>query len=101
MKNINNMMKQAKKMQSDLSTLEKDFDKKIVNSSVGGGMIKISANGSQKITSIQISEEIIKQKDNKVLEDLMLIAVNDVLNKSKEMASNEMKKITGGINIPG
>jgi DNA-binding YbaB/EbfC family protein len=77
------------------------LQKKTVEASSGGGMVKVIANGGQKIESIIFEKEIIDPDDIEMLQDLVLAAVNDALNKSQEMVSAEMGKLTGGLNIPG
>ena len=101
MKNMNNMMKQAQKLQKKMLKTQEELAKKTVETSAGGGMVKVIANGSQKIESIVLEKEIIDPDDVEMLQDLVLAAVNDALNKSQEMVSKEMGKLTGGLNIPG
>ena len=74
---------------------------KTIEASSGGGMVKVVANGSQKIESIVLEKEIVDSDDIEMLQDLILSAVNEALNKSQEMVSKEMGKLTGGLNIPG
>ncbi len=64
-------------------------------------MVKVIANGAQKIESIVMEKEVVDSEDIEMLQDLVLAAVNDALNKSQEMVSAEMGKLTGGLNIPG
>jgi DNA-binding YbaB/EbfC family protein len=64
-------------------------------------MVKVVANGSQKIESIVLEKEVVDPEDVEMLQDLVLAAVNDALNRSQEMVSAEMGKLTGGLNIPG
>lgn len=101
MKNMGNMMKQAQKLQSKMLKLQEDLAEKAVESTSGGGMVKVTANGKQQILSIQIEKEVVDPDDLEMLQDLILAAINDALVKSQEMVSNEMQKLTGGINIPG
>lgn len=101
MKNMNGMMKQAQKMQKKMLKMQEELAEKTVESSAGGGMVKVVANGSQKIESISLEKEIVDPEDIEMLEDLVVAAVNDALNKSQEMVSGEMNKITGGLKIPG
>ena len=82
------------RMQEELAT-------KTVETSAGGGMITVVANGAQKIVSIKIEKEVVDPDDVDMLEDLVLAAVNDALVKSQEMVSGEMGKLTGGMKIPG
>jgi DNA-binding YbaB/EbfC family protein len=101
MKGMGNMMKQAQKLQSKMLKLQEELAEKTVETTSGGGMVKVVANGRQQIVSIQIEEEIIDPDDVEMLQDLILAAINDALAKSQEMVSEEMSKLTGGINIPG
>ena len=101
MKNMGNMMKQAQKLQSKMVKLQEELSEKTIETSSGGGMIKVVANGKQQIVSIQIEKEVVDPEDVEMLQDLILAAVNDALAKSQEMVSGEMGKLTGGLNIPG
>jgi DNA-binding YbaB/EbfC family protein len=64
-------------------------------------MVKVIANGAQKIESIVMEKEVVDPEDIEMLQDLVLAAVNDALNKSQEMVTSEMGKLTGGLNLPG
>ncbi|MFO7913553.1 MAG: YbaB/EbfC family nucleoid-associated protein [Desulfotignum sp.] len=101
MKNMNNMMKQAQQLQKKMLKAQQELATKTVEASAGGGMVKVVANGSQKIESIVLEKEVVDPEDMEMLQDLILAAVNDALNKSQEMVSSEMGKLTGGLNIPG
>ncbi|MCG8614597.1 MAG: YbaB/EbfC family nucleoid-associated protein [Desulfobacterales bacterium] len=101
MKNMNNMMKQAQKLQKKMLKTQQELALKTVEASAGGGMVKVVANGSQKIESIVLEKEVVDPEDIEMLQDLVMAAVNDALNKSQEMISSEMGKLTGGFNIPG
>jgi hypothetical protein len=101
MKGMGNMMKQAQKLQARMLKMQEELAEKTVESAVGGGMIKIVANGRQQIVSIRIEKEVVNPDDVDMLQDLILAAVNDALTKSQEMVSSEMGKLTGGLNLPG
>jgi len=101
MKNMNSMMKQAQKLQKKMMKTQAELATKTIEASAGGGMVKIIANGAQKIESIVLEKEVVDPEDVEMLQDLVLAAVNDALNKSQEMVSSEMSKLTGGLNIPG
>ncbi|WDP88977.1 MAG: YbaB/EbfC family nucleoid-associated protein [Desulfobacter sp.] len=101
MKNMNTMMKQAQKLQKKMLKTQEELAKKTVEATAGGGMVKVIANGGQKIESIVLEKEVVDPEDVEMLQDLVLAAVNDALNKSQEMVSSEMGKLTGGFNIPG
>lgn len=101
MRNMNTMMKQAQKLQKKMLKAQEELATKTVEASAGGGMVKVVANGSQKIESIVLEKEVVDPEDVEMLQDLIQAAVNDALNKSQEMISSEMGKLTGGLNIPG
>ncbi|MCP4021383.1 MAG: YbaB/EbfC family nucleoid-associated protein [Desulfobacteraceae bacterium] len=101
MKNMNQMMKQAQNLQKKMLKAQEGLALKTVEASAGGGMVKVVANGGQKIESIVLEPEVVDPEDIEMLQDLVMAAVNDALNKSQEMISSEMNKLTGGLNIPG
>lgn len=101
MKGMGNMMKQAQQLQSKMMKLQEELADKTVESSSGGGMVKVTANGRQQILSIQIEKEVVDPDDVEMLQDLVMAAINDALAKAQEMVSSEMGKLTGGLNIPG
>lgn len=101
MKNMNTMMKQAQKLQKKMLKTQQELALKTIEASAGGGMVKVVANGGQKIESIVLEKEVVDPEDIEMLQDLIMAAVNDALNKSQEMVSAEMGKLTGGLNIPG
>ena len=101
MKNMGKMMKQAQQLQAKMLKLQEEMASKTVATTSGGGMVKVVANGRQQLESIQIEKEVVDPDDVEMLEDLILAAVNDALVKSHEMVTQEMSKLTGGLNIPG
>ena len=101
MKGMGNMMKQAQKLQARIAKMQEELADKTIETTSGGGMVKVSANGKQQIVSIQIEKEVVDPEDVEMLEDLVMAAVNDALAKSQEMVAAEMGKITGGLSIPG
>ena len=101
MKGMGNMMKQAQKLQAKMMRMQEELADKTVETSSGGGMVTVVANGKQQVVSIQIEKEVVDPDDVDMLQDLVLAAVNDALAKSQEMVSAEMSKLTGGMNIPG
>jgi DNA-binding YbaB/EbfC family protein len=72
-----------------------------VETSSGGGMVNIVMNGKQEILSLRIEPEAVNPEDIEMLQDLITAAVNEAIRKSQEMMTEEMKKITGGLNLPG
>ena len=101
MKGLNGLMKQAQQMQQKMATLQKELETRELETSSGGGMIKIKITGKQQILSISINKECVDPNDVASLEDLVKIAVNQAVKESQDMVSGAMAKITGGINIPG
>jgi len=101
MKGMGNLMKQAQKLQAKMLKLQEELADKTVETTSGGGMVKVVANGKQQIVSIEIEKEVIDPDDVDMLQDLILAAVNDALTKSQDMVSSEMNKLTGGMNVPG
>ena len=101
MKGMGNVMKQAQKLQAKMQRLQEEMAEKTVETTSGGGMVTVVASGKQQVVSIQIEKEVVDPDDVEMLEDLILAAVNDALLKSQEMVTQEMSKLTGGLNIPG
>jgi nucleoid-associated protein EbfC len=101
MKNMNAMMKQAQHLQKKMMKTQAELATKTIEATSGGGMVKVVANGAQRIESIVMEKEVVDPEDIEMLQDLILAAVNDSLKKSQEMVSSEMSKLTGGLNIPG
>ncbi|MCJ8501946.1 YbaB/EbfC family nucleoid-associated protein [Desulfatitalea alkaliphila] len=101
MKGMGNMMKQAQKLQSKMMKLQEELADKTVETSAGGGMVRVVANGRQQVVSIAIDKEVVDPEDVEMLQDLVLAAVNDALAKAQEMVAAEMGKLTGGFTVPG
>jgi nucleoid-associated protein EbfC len=99
--NMNNLMKQAQKLQKDMEQAQKALETKEFEASVGGGAVVVKANGKKEVIAIKIKPEVVDADDVEMLEDLVLSAVNEVLKKADEESANSMGKLTGGMNIPG
>ncbi len=99
--NMQKLMKQAQKMQADVARIQEELQDKTVEGMAGGGMVKATANGAQEVVAISINPEVIDAEDPEMLEDLVLAAVREALNNAKEMAAEEMGKVTGGMGLPG
>jgi DNA-binding YbaB/EbfC family protein len=100
-KGLGNILKQAQQMHAKISQLQEEMAGKSVEATSGGGMVKIVMNGRQEILSIQIDPEVVNREEVEMLQDLIAAAVNEAIRKSQEMMQEEMKKITGGLSIPG
>ncbi|MFP3999979.1 MAG: YbaB/EbfC family nucleoid-associated protein [Desulfobacterales bacterium] len=101
MKNMGKLMKQAQQLQNKMNKLQEEMADKTVEATAGGGMVKVVANGKQQIVSISIEKEVVDPEDVEMLQDLIVASVNEALTRSQEMVSEEMNKLTGGMNIPG
>ena len=101
MQDFGSMMKQAKKLQEKMAGLQKELESKMVEATAGGGMVSVVVNGKFELQSIKIDREVVQPDDVDMLQDLILAAVNEGIRKAQGMASSEMAKLTGGMNIPG
>lgn len=95
------LMKQAQIMQKKMEEAKEELTQKEIKVSSGGGIIEIIINGQQEIKEIKIEPDVIDAKEKEMLEDLILVAVNESIRQSKELAAQEIAKLTGGINVPG
>ena len=94
-------MQQAQKLQANLAKAQEELSNITVEASSGGGAVKVTANGQQKIQSVKISPEAISTDDIELLEDLVLTAVNEAIAKSQQVAAEHLGGLTGGLKIPG
>ncbi len=104
MKNLAQMqqlMKQVQQMQAKMEEMQAELEKKEVEGSSGGGMVTVVVNGKSDIISITIDPEVVDPEDVDMLQDLILAAVNEALEKAKALAEEKMGALTGGLNIPG
>ncbi|TJX13613.1 YbaB/EbfC family nucleoid-associated protein [Tissierella creatinini] len=99
--NMNNMMKQMQKMQKQMEDIQAELEVKEVEASAGGGAVKVVCNGKREVLSIKIEESVVDPEDVEMLQDLVMAAVNEALRKAESMMNEGMKKVTGGLNIPG
>ena len=99
--NMQKMMKQMQKMQRDMEKMQAEAAAKTVEATDGGGAVTVVASGNQEIKSVSINPDAVDLDDIEMLEDMVLAAVNEALEKSKDMVASELRKLTGGMNIPG
>lgn len=99
--NMNQMLKQAQKMQEDMAVLQEDLEQREYSAVSGGGAVKVTVDGKHLIKSIKIDPEIIDPDDAEMIEDLITVAVNEAINTAVKTAEEEMGAITGGLNLPG
>ena len=99
--NMNQMIKQAQKMQEDMANLQTDLEAREYTATSGGGSVTVTVDGKHLIKSIKIDPEIIDPDDSEMIEDLVTVAVNEAINNAIKTAEEEMDAITGGLNLPG
>ena len=95
--NMNNIMKQAQKLQKQMEDMQKEIENKEFEGSVGGGAVIVKVTGKKEVTSINIKPEVVDPDDVEMLEDLVLTAVNEAMKKADEETSSKMGKLTGGM----
>jgi nucleoid-associated protein EbfC len=98
---MNDFMKQAQVLKEKLARLQEEAAKKTVEATAGGGMVIVVANGRQDIVSIKIDPEVVNPQEVDMLQDLILAAVNEARRKAQDLLTDEMKSLTGGMQIPG
>lgn len=99
--NMQALLKQAQKMQKELSKVENELNQKEYESTMGGGVIKVTVKGIMEVESISINEELLEKENKEDLEEMLKSAVNDALAKAVKDKETTMNKITGGVKMPG
>ena len=95
--NMNNLMKQAQKMQRQMEENQKALEEKEFTASAGGGAVEVTVSGKREVTKVSLSEEVVDPDDIEMLEDLIMAAANEALRQMEEMSQQSMAKITGGL----
>ncbi|MCR4655146.1 MAG: YbaB/EbfC family nucleoid-associated protein [Lachnospiraceae bacterium] len=101
MGNMNNLMKQAQKMQRQMEESQKELEEKEYTVSSGGGAIEITITGKKEITKVKLDKDAVDPDDVEMLEDLIMAAVNEAIAKVEEASSAAMGKLTGGLGLGG
>jgi DNA-binding YbaB/EbfC family protein len=99
--NLTGFIKQAQEMQKKIAAVQDGLKNRVVEGSSGGGMITAMVNGRQELLKIKIDPQVVDPDDVEMLEDLVVAAVSQAVEKSKDLAKEEMAKVTGGLSIPG
>jgi len=94
------MLKQLQQMQAKMAKIQEDLGNKTVTGTAGGGMVEVIANGHQKVLSVTLKPEVVDPADLEMLQDLVLAAVNDAMDRARELASKEMGTVTAGMGLP-
>lgn len=99
--NMQQMMKQAQKMQEEMMKAQEEIEKQVFDVSVGGGAITMKMTGKKEVLEVNIDEDLMDPEEKDMLEDLLISAVNELVRKTEAATSSSMEKLTGGLNIPG
>ncbi len=96
-----NMLRQAQQLQARLAKAQEELENAVVEATAGGGAVKVVITGRLKIQSIEISPEVVSAEDVEMLQDLVMAATNEAVDKAQKMAESSLGAITGGMKIPG
>lgn len=99
--NMNNLMKQAQKMQKQMEENQKELETKEYTATAGGGAVEVAVSGKKEITKVKLAEEVVDPEDIEMLEDLIMAATNEALRKMEEANTEVMSKLTGGMGMGG
>ncbi len=94
-------LRQAKELQTKLAKAQQELGKLTVEASSGGGAVKVTISGGQEVKSVKISPEVLESQDIEILEDLVMAAVNEAIEKSQQMAQEHLGPLTQGLKLPG
>lgn len=98
---LGGLLRQAQKMQRQVQELQEELARRSYEGSAGGGAVRVSFNGARELLAVRIQPEIVNPAEVDVLEDLVAVAVKDALRKLEEDSATAMKKVTGGLGLPG
>ena len=99
--NMNSMIKQAQKMQDEITELQNDIEAREFSATSGGGQVEVVVTGAKNIKSLTIKPEVVDPEDIEMLQDLVISAVNEVIREIEDESAKEMEKISGSMNLPG
>ncbi len=100
MKNLGQLMKQAQEMQSRMAELQEKLAALEIEGSSGGGMVRVTLNGKGDVRRVKIEPSLLKPEEAEVIEDLVVAAAADARAKVERVSSEEMAKVTGGLQLP-
>ncbi|MBT6453517.1 MAG: YbaB/EbfC family nucleoid-associated protein [Planctomycetes bacterium] len=98
---LGGLFQQAQKMQKELKAVQEDLKQRTVLGESGSGLVKVYANGQQEVLKVEIDPKVVDPEDAEMLEDLLLVAVGQALEKAKELSDQETSRVTGGMSFPG
>ena len=99
--NMNAMIRQAQKMQDEITTLQEDIENREFSATSGGGAVSVVVTGKKTIKSLTINKEVVDPEDVEMLQDLVISAIYEAVNQVESTTETEMSKITGGVSLPG
>lgn len=99
--NIQEMMRQAQRMKAKLEKVQAEVGQRTVEGSAGGGMVVVTANGKNQIVAVKIDKQVMSADDVEMLQDMVLSATNQAIERAQEMMNAEVSKVTGGAGVPG
>lgn len=99
--NMNAMIRQAQKMQDEITTLQEDIENREFSATSGGGAVSVVVTGKKIIKTLTINKEVVDPEDVEMLQDLVISAINEAVNQVESTTETEMSKITGGVSLPG
>lgn len=99
--NMNNVLKQAQKMQEEMERIQQETEEENIEATSGGGAVRVIVNGKKELVEIKLDPDAVDPDDVETLEDLIMAAVNEAVKKAEDMMEEKMGAITGGLNIPG
>jgi nucleoid-associated protein EbfC len=95
------MMQQIRQLQEEMARTQENLGDETVEVSVGGGVLQMVMTGNQRLLSVKIEPDILNADDVDMLQDLVVAAVNEAIERSQQLASDRMGSLTGGLNLPG
>ncbi|MCR5221610.1 MAG: YbaB/EbfC family nucleoid-associated protein [Lachnospiraceae bacterium] len=98
--NMNNLMKQAQRMQRQMEESQKEMETREFTATAGGGAVEVTVSGKKEVTKVTLKPEVVDPEDIEMLEDLIMAAVNEAYRKVEEETQNAMSKFTGGMGLP-
>lgn len=98
---IQKQIAQAQEMQRQMMAIQSEIEEKEIETTSGGGAVKVKVNGKKEIVDLEIQKDVVDPDDVEMLQDLIMAAVNEAMRQIDEISNEEMNKVTGGLNIPG
>lgn len=98
---MNSMIRQAQKMQDQITELQEDIEARDFTATVGGGAVSVVVTGKKTVKSLTIKPEVVDPEDVEMLQDLVISAINEAVQNVEQTTEAEMSKVTGGVSLPG